>query len=148
MFSYFYVSRTLVTGSCDRYVKRADLGGASQHDCALLPHSRIIVLREVEARQVASALKHLLASSMGMSHRVAHGGGFLLRSHMLVYLGRICQETGPMASLFSLSGVAYSFLPRLAQIPATCLQGSETLHRPGSHSHKQLLCQVPCCPSR
>lgn len=35
-----------------------------------------------------------------------------------------------MASLFSLPGVAHSFLPRLAQIPATRLQDRETLHRP------------------
>ena len=34
-----------------------------------------------------------------------------------------------MASLFSLLGAAHSFLPQLAQIPATYLQGTETLRR-------------------
>lgn len=45
--------------------------------------------------------------------------GFLPCSHMLVYPGRLCQEAGPMASLFSLPGAAHSFLPYLAQISTT-----------------------------
>lgn len=111
-------------------IKRNRLGRCFPAQLTGLCLCRMAALQEAEDRQVAGAPKHLLAASMGTSHKKAHGGGFLSHSHMLVCTGRLCQEAGLMASLFSLPGAAHSFLALLAQVPATCLQGSETLHVP------------------
>lgn len=145
MFSYFCVSRTLVTGGCDRCIKRGGPGRcltAQRTGFASLPHSRTIILWEAEARQVASALKHLLASSMGMSHR---GRGLPFTSPDAGVSWQTLPGSGTNGLFILPPCSSHSFLTRLAQIPATCLQGSKTLRRPDSHFCQQSLC--PQCPA-
>lgn len=95
-----------------------------------LPPFYIIRRQEVEARQVARAQKHLLASSMGMSHGAVHRGGFPLTSPH----SGVAWQTLPGSrtnGLFILPPWSCPLLPApLAQIPATRLQDRKTLHRP------------------